>query len=151
MMKVLTLCRPWPWAIFHAGIGRKLIENRGWKPPESLVGTGHPLVIHAGQTWQCEGEAMIKRILGLSRLPDEAMQKGLIGRTQINSVASCIEEVPEDQRAWFVGPYAWLLNERSTVAFPEPIAFKGAQGIRELPLEYSNRISDVLLAMEANR
>jgi hypothetical protein len=147
-MKFLTLHRPWPWSIFHAGLGRKLIENRTWKPPKHMVGTGHPLIVHAGLTWDCEGEAAIKRVLGLSRLPDEAMQKGLIGKTLISGVASRIEEVPEEQRVWWSGPYAWLLVERATVAFPEAIAFKGAQGLRELPVDYSNGISDILLSME---
>lgn len=43
--RALTLWPEWVYAIVHLG---KRIENRGWPPPESLI--GQPFALHAGKS-----------------------------------------------------------------------------------------------------
>jgi hypothetical protein len=150
-VKALTLWRPWPWAIFYGGAKRKLLENRDWPPPEYLVGRGHPLVLHAGKKWDDEGADFIRETLGIGVLPPEAEHEGLIGKTLLTGVARNLPEVPAGQERWWVGDCGWLMHGPATVAFPEPIPCRGAQGVWELPLELSHRVSDVLIAMDAAR
>ncbi len=50
-LRCLTLWRPWPWLICHAG---KRIENRTWPCPSSMLG-GY-LAIHAGKSAEALGE-----------------------------------------------------------------------------------------------
>lgn len=54
-MRALTLWRPWTWAIYHAGPRRKLIENRDWEPPRSVM--GQIIALHAGKTFDREHTA----------------------------------------------------------------------------------------------
>jgi len=42
-MKVLTIWPEWVWSILYLG---KMVENRSWKPPESLI--GGRIALHAG-------------------------------------------------------------------------------------------------------
>jgi hypothetical protein len=150
-MKALTLWRPWPWAIFHAGARRKLLENRNWPPPDYLVGRGHPLILHAGKTWDEDGAAFIAETLQLAALPPEAQQQGLIGKTLLVGVAKNLAQVPMGQERWWVGDFGWLMHGPATVAFPEPIACSGRQGVWDLGVDLSNKVSDVLIAMDAAR
>lgn len=150
-MKCLTLWRPWPWVIFHAkksaetGHGRKLVENRDWPPPKHIMGDA--LALHAGKTWDREGAAFIQRTLGLTGLPPEAWQEGIIGTTKVVGVALNATDVAPDQRVWFFGSHGWLLDERATVALPKPIATKGAQGLWTLPPDITTEI-DKLIPVE---
>jgi len=51
----LTLWRPWAWSV---AAGLKRIENRGWKPPASLI--GKRLAIHAGEKWDPDANAVLR-------------------------------------------------------------------------------------------
>jgi hypothetical protein len=151
-MKCLTLWRPWPWVIFHAkksaetGHGRKLVENRDWPPPKSAM--GYALALHAGKHWDREGAAFIQRTLGLTGLPPEAWEEGIIGTTKIVGVALRANDCPPDQRVWFFGSHGWLLDESSTVALPKPIAIKGAQGLWTLPPAVSAEVEKGMPQLE---
>ena len=69
-MVAITLWRPWSWALFHG----KTIENRTWAPPAWIV--GKQIVIHAGKTYDKEGDLFCCKVLGLGALPSEARPRG---------------------------------------------------------------------------
>lgn len=144
-MRALTLWRPWPWAIFHAPKNPKRIENRPWKPWNSIV--GQRIVLHAGQTFDKSAVDDILAItLGrhqLHTLPARASDTGLIGvATVLGWAASPTELGDPAQEQWFSGPFAWLLDD--VRAFAEPIPCKGAQGLWQLEPWAERRVAEAL-------
>jgi hypothetical protein len=109
----LTLQRPWPWAIFHAG---KPIENRTWQPPRSMI--GQYLAIHAGQTWDKAGARWIEDKFGLVVPKDEG--GAIVGVVRLAGV------VEESDSPWFVGPFGWELTDRIAI---EPVKCSGKLGL----------------------
>lgn len=130
-MRALTLWRPWPYAIFHGGQRRKLIENRDWEPPRAMM---HQIfALHAGKTFDRDGAQFIQKQLGLTGLPPAAWLEGVIGITKIIGLAHRREEVIPEQQDWFFGDVGFVLDPRCTIALPRPIECKGAQGFWTLP------------------
>lgn len=142
-MKALTLWRPWSWAIVH---GPKRIENRDWKPPEWLV--GKRLLIHGGKTYDRDGATFIgERLREYGRhVPThrEVMTEGVLGACTVlgymarkgdgfgfsTPEARAAFDADPLQGGWFFGEYGWVLGD--VVAFPEPLACKGKQGLWEV-------------------
>jgi hypothetical protein len=162
IIKGLSLWRPWPWAILHAG---KRVENRSWKPPVNMI--GQYLALHAAQKWDADGYGSITEItrngvpalhehpagviVGVARLSHAIHEDDF---DTFNDPAS----LPEDQRAWFFGPWGWMLDNVIAI---EPVHCKGAQGLWPLPPDvlalvrgrYANAhaIPPPVLADEINR
>lgn len=131
-MIALTLWRPWPWAILRTPRGkRKLIENRDWPLPRTLI--GQPLGVHAGKKWDSEGAQMIQDVLGLVGLPPEAWDEGLVGQMVVDDVlVEGVNAPPPEQAQWFVGRFGFLLNDEQT--FPiVPIPCRGMQKLWTVP------------------
>lgn len=119
----LTFWQPWLWTITDLPEDlAKRVENRGW-PPWKRV---RFLALHAGSTYDQDGAWSIREDLKIDVPPrkDIAM-KSIVG---ICRIAGCVTE--SDDR-WFMGPYGWLLAD--VFKLPEPIPFKGAQGLWEIP------------------
>jgi hypothetical protein len=104
MMKALSVCQPWAWAIIH---GPKRIENR-------TRYTRHrgPLLIHASKSHR------YKRLDVSDLLPDlppwdELVFGALIGVVQ---VVDCVpfEKVKDDPFA--CGPWCWVLDKPQAFA-----------------------------------
>ncbi len=112
LLKVITLHRPWAYAVEHLG---KDIENRSWKcplPPGSLI------AIHAGLKYDKQGADWIQK-LGLDCPPDGAEHPG-----GIVAIARFEGNVTASDSPWFVGPIGWRLAD--VVGIP-PIARRGYQ------------------------
>lgn len=143
-MKALTIQQPYPSLILlpDDDLRRKRIENRMWK-------TWHrgPLLIHAGKS-----RARI-RVAGC--LPDgsETDEYGLViadmpfgAIVGVANVVDCIDSGdPRDVRRgcraypWLSthehaerGMFWWVLQ--NVLQFPQPIRYKGAQGLFEVPV-----------------
>ena len=128
-MRALTLIRPWPWAIFHAG---KDIENRSWAPSPRQLVLGDLLAIHAGKAWGQYDAGWIDDLLaaladGVPRTMPEKSEHapGIIGVVKFMGVTI------ECDSPWFFGPVGWRIAEPRLL--PEPIPCRGELGLWVLP------------------
>lgn len=120
-LRALTLWRPWPHSIFF---GPKRLENRPWRP--RVLMKGDWFAIHAGHAWDQTGSEYCRSI-GYEPPVEQWCQKGVImGMVRYMGTISYAPTSGE-QRKWFFGPFAWLLD--SVVAFDSPIPAKGSQGL----------------------
>lgn len=150
-MKALTLHRPWDVAMLHG----KLIENRKWKPPVDLV--GQRFALHAGEHYDYDGLAFIKRTLGVGSLPEESIAgvvfatTKLIGWVEIGTAAALKQGEPIASTAeaarvigspWLFGPVGWVLEDTRRLAKPVPC--RGFQRLWHLPTDVLARVLEQL-------
>ena len=83
-MKALTLWEPWASAIIH---GPKRIENRPWKPWDSVM--GQRIAIHAGKRYDADAFG------GIAEVWPEVNQDGRSGILGVATVAGWIQEVDD--------------------------------------------------------
>ncbi len=138
MSYALTLHRPWPWAILVAG---KRLENRSWYRASIR---GRVIALHAGKAWDPDGALFIDRITDLERPPGwEHPASAIVGACRVGTVWTKCQNVDLDQRRWFMGPCAWVLDE--VVAFAEPIPnVRGKQGLWHLTDEQERAFQSAL-------
>jgi hypothetical protein len=130
-MRVLSLWRPWSFSIFHPSEARKTIENRGWQPPNSLI--GKRLALHDAKKFD-DNAFKIFRDNGITDYPNryDAYPSGVIvGVVTIDRVITDERTLSPQQRRWYFGAVGWVLSDARRL--PTPIEVKGAQGLRELP------------------
>ena len=154
-VKALTLWRPWPNAIFKHG---KLVENRTWAPPDSLVGQW--LAIHAGKAVDGEGIVRCMEILKgravayahdaqdlcgpSSVIVGVVRVRGWVCRNQIRESAH--DKLPHDlaraalDSPWFCGPFGWVFDFPTRC--PSPVPCTGHQGLWNLPAEVEREVRD---------
>lgn len=133
-MKCLTVCQPWPWAIFHLG---KNVENRTW--PTDHRG---PLLIHAGKNrrwFDAEDPDDWQEAFGV-RLPawEDLATGAIVGRVE---VVACVRADPalpyylpgSGPCVWAEGPWLWVLA--NPVRFPKPVPCRGMRGLFDVPDE----------------
>lgn len=123
-LHAITVQRPWAWAIAHS---TKRVENRVWKP---TIPVGSYLAIHAGKTWDDNAAFVMETIDGVELPPytSDAHALGIVAVARLAKVIDCSrEDVPEDQKPWTCGPFAWLLDD--VVALDTPVACAGARGL----------------------
>ena len=114
-MKVLTLHRPWAYAIAFLG---KDIENRSW---ECYLRRGTWLGIHAGKKWDSDGAEWIESRFGLV-LPEAAKQEGIVAVTTFDG------NVTQSNSPWFIeDSIGWKLKDVKPLN--QPIECKGSQGL----------------------
>lgn len=122
-MKALTICQPYARLIL---VGEKAVENRTWY-------TRHrgPLLIHAGKSraWLDEsddGHALVfGAIVGCATLA---------ACVPINDIMAGKLDVDFPQlagRAHCFGPWCWVLKD--VVRYAQPIPWRGAQGLFDVP------------------
>ncbi len=136
-MKCISLWQPWASLI---AIGAKRIETRSW----STKYRG-PLAIHAAQHYSMQTAAFANRAPCSTALQRCCLAWGSLPRGAI--VATCqLVDVAETRRMspylmddnerafgdFSAGRFAWIL--RDIVPLPEPLPFKGARGLFEVPL-----------------
>ncbi len=148
---VLTLHRPWPFAIFHLPpLLRKPVENRSWKPPPSLI--GQRLAIHAGKFFDEESlEGLMDLVGDAVDWSDPAVQaavhetgivgsvlvhgwvKALPAQTAVPQFGGCTlpEALGVLQSDYFSGPIGWLLWHARRLR--QGVAIPGNQGLWRLP------------------
>lgn len=132
----LSLTRPWPYAFLlppsPRGVPPKRAENRSWPPPRWLV--GQHLALHAAQSWSEEDREWIAETTGLYVPSKSESPHGQI--FAVCRLACCVESADDarllarDQRAWFFGPYGWLVDE--FVKLKTPVECKGGQRLWKL-------------------
>lgn len=130
IIKGLSLWRPWPWAILHAG---KRVENRSWSPPKSMI--GQYLALHSAQKWDEEGREWIEAETNFAVVPPKEDHPAgvIVGVARLVTAVHENDlggELPDNQRGWFCGPWGWILDD---VVAIEPVPCKGAQGLWALP------------------
>ena len=132
IIRGLSLTRPCPFAFIHGPADeRKGIENRKWKPPEKMI--GQLMALHSSATYSVEYQKWIAERTGL-RVPDKSDSP----KSEIFAVCRLVgyvtsaedERLPRQQRKWFLGPYAWLLDE--IVPLLTPVACVGGQKLWRL-------------------
>ncbi len=151
-MKALTLIQPWAWAIAHAG---KDVENRIWRPPESMV--GQRIAIHAGKKFDDDAWAFlvdpgcspIENLKpdenGLIPVPDESdcIRGAIIAVATIDHIKA-IGEGPARFSPWYGGPYGWVL--RDVIALRDSIECRGAQKLWTVQADHERAIADQIEA-----
>jgi len=146
-MKAITLHRPWPAAIIYCG---KRVENRKWRPPESII--GQDLAIHAGRREDEQSRrwinSMVERRQVLGRVLTGFGNEGIVAVVRVQGwlrhpgarSRDEFEEVVRDhgdwvgnivRSAWWCGPVGWTLDNVRPLALPVPC--KGAQGLWTVP------------------
>lgn len=135
-MKALTLFQPWGWAIVA---GHKTVENRTWKPPKTAIGT--VIAIHAGKTYDAEGEAFLRKH-GVEMPTDGAhrIHGALIGTAKLvravrhqdcavfdGELFDADDGDPVRDDPMFFGPWGWVLTEVRPLA--EPVYCGGSLGL----------------------
>ena len=133
-MKALSLKQPWLYAITHLG---KRVENRTWKPPQSII--GKYIALHASKKDDLLGYTAIAEIAGIEikgNLPRGAIvaTAKVVGFKDFNEV-NPFEGAPDD---WFFGPVGWLLEDINVLS--EPISCRGALGLWDIPQELLPRL-----------
>jgi hypothetical protein len=160
-VKALTVHAPWGWAIAYAG---KNVENRSWKPPQSLI--GQRIAIHQGKRTNEWARRFLANLCNpIVEGPFEPdIHLGCIVATAVVEgafwqVAGCPQvrkrdPLPEQllsrtseyistsvrNSRWYLGGVGWLLTD--VIALPEPIPHKGAQGLWNVSPEALARIPE---------
>ena len=137
LLKALTLQRPWPTCIFNPRL-RKRVENRTWSPPESAI--GQRFAIHAGKTYDAEGESWIEDVLEFDLPLPEDQPTGIIGVVTLKSVIT--EDEAGEHDMWWNGPYGWVLD--NVIELPRPVPCRGAQGLWPVALADAEEVYRML-------
>lgn len=130
----LTIWQPWCSAIVE---GHKRIENRGWRPPEWIIGMR--IWLHAGKRFDLPGWERCAR-LGFDRAKADFPLGAIIGSARVGGYQT--DEMPKakilsregwlyegaDLRRdpWWVGPVGWVLED------VQPIEPQDAVGLQKL-------------------
>lgn len=122
-LPAITLHRPYPWAIFHAG---KNYENRGYPLPEKYLDQW--VAIHAGQRYNQLAADDIERGGYGTPLNPHDDPTGIIGLVRFDASFHWVDKV---QAVWFTGPWGWHITDRLLLA--EPIPILGKQGFWKVP------------------
>lgn len=138
-MKALTICQPYAHLIvtpadeLPAGHVPKRVENRTWFTPfrgQFLVHAGLSREWLPAEKSECIPGMVFGAILGVAELVTcirvEQVQTGHYKKHDIVGGFEWLETHPHVE-----GPYLWILQNVSR--FKEPIPYKGAQGIFEVP------------------
>lgn len=142
-MKALTIQQPWASLV---ATGVKKYETRCWSPPEKML--GEQIVIHAGSGFEKTAPHLVPLIPGLSNENlFELMPIGaIIAVVRIAFVWQATEAIiSHEERAlgnYTAGNYAWRLTDLQKL--PEPIPFKGQQGLWDVPRETINKIQEMI-------
>jgi hypothetical protein len=130
-MKLLSLRRPWPWAIFHAG---KRVENRVWLPNRQVI--GQAIAIQAGLVWDADGAAWIEETIGVPVPPEREHPSGVVvGVVRLGGLDDCAPDDP-----WAAeGQHHWRFDK--VLELPKPVTCIGVQGLREVPDEVHRAIA----------
>ena len=140
--RCLTICMPWPYAIFHLG---KNLENRPWS-----TGYRGPLLIHVGKStkyWKQGIDDLWEMFYSgwIRPEPDEdeacnhaGMIIGMVDMVGVKPFSDCREN------PWACGPFCH--EYENPRLFREPIPYRGAQGFFFVPDEVVREAID-----EANR
>lgn len=138
-MRVLSLSRPWPWAIFDLPPQQaKRIENRSVPCPRALL--GQPIALHAAKSWDAKAIQFFESLGIYTGGKGDHPSGAIVGVATAARVVAIedIDVVDPDQRRWCFGPWCWLLQDVRKLKVPIPRV--GGLGIRILPSEIEEQI-----------
>lgn len=134
-MRILTVRQPWAWAIIHGG---KDVENRTRNIAGDYRG---PVAIHAGRVpfdpWGPVAEAL-HQILGWIPGADRLIYGAIIGVVDLTGAHhpwACYYPYDDKLCSRWADIQCIHLVLANPRPLPEPIPYKGALGLRELPAE----------------
>ena len=116
-MKILSIRQPLAYLITQ---GSKNIENRSWR-----TNYRGPFLVHA--SLNIDRRACLEH--GLD--PKKLQTGGVVG------IADIVDCVQKHKSRWFLGPYGFVLRNRSALPF---VKWRGALGVREAPPRLLRRI-----------
>lgn len=124
-MKAITICQPYASAFFMAESRRKRPENRDW--PTAYRG---PLLIHAGKSraWMDDFDNPMFDSLREIEMPFGCII-GMVELAACLSIDAYCERFGDDP--WAIGPWCHVYEHPEL--FREPIPYRGALGIFEVP------------------
>lgn len=138
-MRALTLWRPWHFAILHLKQDPKRVENRPWKPWESVIGTR--IALHAGRHWDdgappvaCTDDPRSRDegVVGTAIVRGWIRVEPLLGIGVSHSPTLTLLEAQRHASShWYFGPFGWVLEDVRALSIP--IACSGALGLWRLP------------------
>ena len=159
-MQALTIFNPWAWAISR---GLKLIENRTWVPNWRLLKDGEDLAIHSSVRPPTRADfyelARIARECGRENDLEPASsnafhpaygQGRVIAVVRLRGIAHSIADVPLEQRPWWRGPKAWLLEEVRQLSIGHLPVVRGQQGLWTLPADVELTTKNILSMPEGS-
>ncbi len=132
-MKCISLWQPWASAV---ALGIKKVETRGWQ-------TRHrgPLLIHAAKPWGILQKNFLSDAQRKGVLPEGDYPLGAIlcrvNLDAIEGVETLLPKLGEIERLlgnYAPGRYGWKFG--SGARYANPIPYKGAQGIFEVPNDF---------------
>lgn len=138
-MKAISLWQPWATLI---ALEAKRIETRHWQAPAWL--SGQRIAIHAAkresELWLCGEDYFADALnctadeLPLGAIVCTAMLDRSVPMT-FEGIAQLVRQCPAEHAFgnYAVGRYAWIF--RDVVSMPEPVPFRGRQGIFDVPDE----------------
>lgn len=147
-LRGLTLWRPWPWSMHGAVLredgklrlkpGVKPIENRGWHPPEYMVGAW--VATHSGKHFDRDAVDWLRRRewdYG-GPYPDSCITGvGILEREFGRCDRGCdrcrcrLSTEPGTESRFYMGAAAWVISHQ--VPLIEPVPCKEAMGLWRLP------------------
>lgn len=120
-MRALSIRQPWAWCIVN---GHKTVENRDWN-----TNVRGDVAIHAGKTYDEDGEHFIRMSFPAVRLPKrEAIEcGGIVGVARLVRVvtAESLGALSDDERRWFFGEFGFVFADARPVPF---VPLKGSLG-----------------------
>lgn len=132
-MRALSVMQPWAWCIAE---GHKLVENRTWTPAvPSGMKLGERIAIHASKSpqndfiyanLQAENGGPLPAGVKVPATSDLVLG-AIIATAKVTAFITVPDKLPPEQRAWFVGPWGWRLEDVRKVL--EPVPRKGALGL----------------------
>jgi hypothetical protein len=146
-MRILTVRQPWAWAIIHGG---KDVENRTTNIAGSYRG---PIAIHAGLApfEQDNAASRVHSEMHGGQVDTRLVFGAIIGVVDLHDVHYATREyepigagVSQITDRTCCGVWAMRdhhhLRLRAPRALRQPIPYKGALGLRELPADVANEI-----------
>lgn len=135
--RALSVRQPYAWAIVEK---RKPLENRDWRPPQSII--GKVIAIHASRKSLSVDEQQDFEVEMLDMgfkdedlppcAPPAYVYGGIIGLARVKGFVdpAGARTLPRDAYRWFRGRYGWLLTD--VVKLSETIDCKGELGLFKL-------------------
>jgi len=131
-VRAITLHPEWAAAVVHLG---KWVENRTWKPPESVI--GQRVAIHAGRRVRdLPRMVQVARSVGLevSQEGSRVVSGGVEVPIVLSSIVACVTlggVVTDAPSGWAVpGSFHWLLDDITPIV---PVPITGRLGLWEIP------------------
>lgn len=137
-MRALTLWQPMAWAV---AAGHKPVENRGWPPPDWII--GERVAIHAGQRWNRGHALYVDKRAPLP--PRDALVYGAVIATAVIDPAVTDPALLNlHERMWWMGPVGWPL--RDVIRLHQPVPCRGYQKLWRLPEDVEAQVRAQLRA-----